>query len=273
MSFGTILVFGILIAVAIFFINKFLKRFKSCAIGSISLVDGGVKTGKTALSIYLAVREYKRAKRSVKFSNFWRKLFNKPLLEEPLLYSNIPLTIPYVPLTDDLLTRKKRFRYRSSILIDDASLVADSMLFKDKDLNEKLLYFNKLIGHETHSGHLIYNTQSLSDLHFSVKRCLSGYFYIHHLNTSCPFFAIAYVIECRYSEDSSVSFNQNVDTSELLKRVIFPKSIFKKYDPYCYSVLTDDLPIEDNVIKKAKTLKCNNIVSFRDDKNLKGDNA
>lgn len=273
MSFGGILVLAILVFVAIFFIRKFLTRFKTCAISSVALVDGGVKTFKTGFTIFLGVREYKRAVRSVKFANFWRKIFNKKLEELPLLYSNIPLSIPYVPVTQEILLGKVRVRRRSVLILDDASLVADSMLFKDKDLNEKLLYFNKLIGHETHSGHLIYNTQSLSDLHFSVKRCLSEYFYIHHLNTSWPFFAIAYVIECRYSEDSSVSFNQNVDTSELLKRVIFPKSIFKKYDPYCYSVLTDDLPIEDNVTKKAKTLKCNNIVSFRDDKNLKGDNV
>lgn len=270
MSFGGVLIIIALILVILFFARRFLKRFKACAIGSLTLVDGGVKTGKTAVSIYLALREYKRTRRSVRFSNFFRKIFNKPLLEEPLLYSNIPLAIPYVPLTDDLLLRKKRFRYGSSILIDDASLVADSMLFKDKDLNERLLFFNKLIGHMTKGGHLIYNTQSLSDLHFSVKRCLSEYFYIHHISSWIPFFFIAYVIECRYSEDGSVSFTQNVDTSDLLKRVIIPKSIFKKYDRYCYSVLTDDLPVEDKVIPHAKSLKCDKIVSFRESTNFKG---
>ena len=270
MNFGIVLIYILLILAILWFVRKFFKNFKTASIGSIALVDGGVKTGKTAVSVFLARREFKRSLRSVRFKNFFRKLFNKELIEEPLLYSNIPLDCPYVPLTDDLLLRKKRFRYGSAILIDDASLVADSMLFKDKDLNDRLLYFNKLIGHETKGGHLIYNTQSLADLHFSIKRCISEYFYIHHLNTMWPFFAVAYVIECRYAEDNSVSFTQNVDTSDLLKRVLIPKSVFKKYDRYCYSVLTDDLEVEDNVVKKALTLKCDDIVSFKDTKNLKG---
>lgn len=271
MSFGTVLVFGILIFVAIFFIHRFLKRFKVVNVGALTLVDGGVKTGKTAFSVYLALREYKRSLRAVKFANFWRRIFNKDLIEEPLLYSNIPLSIPFVPVTEDLLLRRKRFRYGSSILIDDASLVADSMLFKDMDINDKLLLFNKLIGHSTKGGHLFYNTQSLNDLHYSIKRSIGEYFYIHHLNRSFPLFVVAYVIESRYSDDGSIVFSQNVDSADILKRVIMPKSIFNKYDRYCYSVLTDSLPVEDKVVKNLKTLKCDKIVTFRDFKeNKKG---
>lgn len=269
MSFGTILVFAILIFVAIFFIRKFLTRFKTCAISSVALVDGGVKTFKTGFTIFLGVREYKRAVRSVKFANFWRKLFNKPLEELPLLYSNIPLALPYVPVTQDILLGKVRVRRRSVLILDDASLVADSMLFKDKDLNERLLYFNKLWGHMSHGGHLIYNTQSLSDMHYSVKRCISEYFYIHHTNWNWPFFVVAYVLECRYSDDGSITFAQNGDLSENLKKVLIPKKYAKYYDKYCYSVLTDNLPVEDRVVKFAPTLKCENIVSFRDTQNLK----
>lgn len=270
MSFGQILIFLALIFVVLFFVKKFMSRFKSCAVGSLTLVDGGVKTFKTGFSIYLGVREYKRALRSVKFANFWRNIFNKPKEELPLLYSNIPLAIPYVPVTREILTGKVRVRRRSTLILDDASLVADSMLFKDKDINDRLLYFNKLWGHMSHGGHLIYNTQSLSDLHFSVKRSLSEYFYIHHTNWNWPFFIIAYVLECRYSDDGSVTFTQNADLSENLKKVLIPKKYAKYYDKYCYSILTDDLPCEDRVVKNAISLKCDNIVTFREDSKLKG---
>lgn len=264
MSFGSFLVFAILIFVVLFFIRRFLRRFKVCSISSVALVDGGVKTFKTGFTIYLGVKEYKRALRHVKFMNFWRNIFNKPLEELPLLYSNIPLTIPHVRVTKDILLGKQRVRRKSVLILDDASLVADSMLFKDKDLNDRLLYFNKLWGHMSQGGHLIYNTQSLSDMHYSVKRCISEYFYIHHTNWNWPFFIIAYVLECRYSEDGSVTFAQNGDISDNLKKVLIPKRYAKYYDKYCYSILTDSLPVADKVEKNVSSLKCDNIVTFRE---------
>ena len=79
----------------------------------------------------------------------------------PLIYSNVPLAMPYVPLTDDLLLRKKRFVYGSVIYVQEASLVADSQLIRDMDVNERLMLFNKLIGHETKGGVIIYDTQCI----------------------------------------------------------------------------------------------------------------
>lgn len=68
-----------------------------------------------------------------------------------MLYSNIKLKVRYgyVLITKDLLLRQKRFNYGSTILISECSLVADSMNYKDKDTNDILTIFNKLIGHET----------------------------------------------------------------------------------------------------------------------------
>lgn len=259
-------VYFILIAVALFFVFKFLNKFKVPKVGAMALVNGGVKCGKSTFSVALARREYKSRVRSVKFKNFFRKIFNKELIEMPLLYSNVPLGMPYVELTDDLLLRKKRFVYGSVIYCQEASLVADSQLLRDMDLNERLLLFNKLIGHETKGGCIIYDTQCISDLHYSIKRCLSEYFYIHHLTKWIPFFLVAYVQECRFSEDNSVLTTNTNDIEDNLKRVIIPKSTWKYFDCYCYSTLTDNLPVEKKVIennKQTKDLKANKIISFR----------
>lgn len=258
-------IYFIIICVAWFFIHKFLNRFKCAKVGSMALVSGGVKTGKSTLSVSLAIREFKARVRRTKFVNFFRNLFNKELIELPLLYSNVPLNMDYVPLTDDLLTRRERFVYNSVIYVQEASLVADSQLLKNMDLNEQLLLFNKLIGHETKGGVLIYDTQCIGDLHYSIKRCLSNYFYIHHLTKWIPFFLIAYVQECRYSDDGSVITTSNEDIENTVKRVIIPKSTWKKFDCYCYSTLTDDLPVNKNVVKgkELNTLKANEIISFR----------
>lgn len=267
------LIWFILGCVALFFVSKFMKKFKLCKIGSLSLVTGGVKTGKSTLSTYLAIRTYQVAKRKVKIKNFFRRLFKKELIEEPLLYSNVPLACDYVPVTEDLLLRNKRFRYGSVILIQEASLLADSQLIRDMSINERLLLFNKLIGHETKGGCIIYDTQSISDCHYSIKRCLSNYFYIHHLVKWVPLYLIAYVQEFRYSDDNSTISISEKDTEDSLKKVLIPKSVWKYFDCYNYSTFTDNLPIEEKVVNndKKSNLKSRTIVSFRKNYNKECD--
>lgn len=246
------------------------KHFKYPKMGSLVLVDGGVKTGKSTLAVAFTLRSYKTTLRRVKIVNWFRRLFKKSVLELPCIYSNIPLACDYVELTEDLILRKKRFRYGSIIYVNEASLLADSQLFRDMELNERLQLFNKLIGHETLGGRLIYDTQSVEDLHFSTKRCLSEYFYIHHLTKWVPFFLLAYVRECRYSADGSAVTVDSSDIEDSLVRIIIPKSTWKKFDAYAFSSLTDNLPVEDNIIDGSKlpNLKIKKILSFRTFKTL-----
>ena len=58
----------------LFLINKILKRFKVPKIGSLALVTGGVKCGKSTTSVALVMSEYRSRVRCVKFRNFFRKL-------------------------------------------------------------------------------------------------------------------------------------------------------------------------------------------------------
>lgn len=258
----------LLISLGIFIIHKIKSKFKVPKIGAMALFSGGVKCGKSTLAVATAISEYKRRVRRIKFRNFFCKLFNKPLFELPLLYSNIPLSVPYVPITEDLLTRKKRFVYGSVAYVCEASLVADSQLFKDNDLNEQLLLFNKLIGHETKGGCIIYDTQCIADCHYSIKRCLSEYIYVHHLTKWLPFFLVAHVQECRYSDDKTTLSVSDDDAEVKLRRVIIPKKTWKYFDCYCYSVLTDHLE-EEKEEYCASDLKAHQIVSFKKSR-LKG---
>lgn len=265
--FNSTTIILLLMAVAACIVLVYIRRhYKSLNVGSLSMITGGVKCGKSTLAVYVTLKEYRRAVRKVKIYNFFCRLFGRSSkqLEIPLLYSNIPLGVPYVPVTEDLLLRKTRFVYRSVIYINEASLVADSQLIKDMDLNTRLLLFNKLIGHETKGGKLIYDTQTVSDVHYTVKRSLSEYFYIHHLRKGL-FFLTAYVIENRYSEDGSVVTvsQDDLEESGQLKKVLLSKKTWKYFDCYCFSVLTDELPVERNIVKAAPTLKAEKIVSFR----------
>lgn len=262
----------IIVGIVLFFINKFLSRFKFPKIGAVAAVVGGVKSGKSAISVALALSCYKRALRFWRLTCFFTKvvnLFKKDKLElpeKPLLYSSIPLgQIDFVPLTRAHLLRDVRFNYKSVVLIDEASLVADSQLIKDKEINTQLLLFFKLFGHETHGGKCIINTHSISDLHYALKRTISDYFYMHHLSKYIPFITLAYMREERYSEDGIVFNSYDDDVEEKLKRVLMRTSTFKRYDCFCFSSLTDDLPVSNSIlhIEKGESLKSENIVSFR----------
>ena len=260
-----------LIAVALFF---YFKIFKIPKHGNMILVTGGVKTGKSTLSVRLVYKIYKKQIWKYKLYNYvffplFHKIFKNKFKEKkdrPLIYSNIPLSLPYVPVTQELLMRKQRFVYGSVIYLCESSLVADSMLYKDENINEQLLLFNKLIGHETKGGYLIYDTQSVQDNHFAVKRCLNSYFYIHHTK-KIPFFLLMYVREMIYSDDNSTVNSVTEDLEETLKIVVVPKSTWKLFDCYCYSAFTDHLPVARKE-RVAESLKIDKLCTFREFKSI-----
>lgn len=261
---GYVIIFILIVGLLYFFV---FRHFKVPKIGSMVCVTGGVKSGKSTFSFHLAYSTYKKNLRSVKIRNFFAKVFSKPTEELPLFYTTIPVSVPHTLLTKDLLERNKRFAYKSVIWVDEASILADSMTYKDLDLNDKLLLFNKLIAHETRGGTIVYNTQSISDLHYSVKRCLAETFYVHETYKWLPFFLVCTVREERYSEDGIAVNTYAEDVEQSLKRVLIPKSVWKKFDCYCYSSMTDKLPIECTE-NKATSLKANKIVSFNDRHNI-----
>lgn len=244
------------------------KFFKVPSFSAVTMITGGVKSGKSALTVRFAVKAYKRALFAWKIKCIFAKIFRRQKPEEPLLYSNIPLRkIKFSPLLLDHLLRKKRLNYGSVVILDEASLVADSMLGADKNnrnVGTQLLLFFKLFGHETKGGKIFCNSHCLSDLHYALKRTTSTYYYVHSL-CKLPFISSFRIREERYSDDNTVvnSYSEDVDKSML--HLFMLNRIFKKYDAYCYSVLTDDLPVKNSVksLSQWSDLKTRQIISFR----------
>lgn len=264
---------------AVILLVVFFKGRKVPKCGSLCLITGGVKTGKSTLSVHLALRQYKRRMWQWRIRNAVRFIFRfMPYREKPILYSNVPLAgVKYSPVTEDLLLRRVRFAYRSVVYIQEASLVESSMNFKNSTINERLLMLNKLIAHETRGGCLYYDTQSIQDCHYSIKRSLSNFLWIHHCVTWIPFFCVVYLRELFYSEDNSTINTFDSDVEDTLKRVIIPKSVWKRYDCYCYSALTDHLPVSGqqlyhprcyffsrNKAEKRRALRAPDIVMIND---------
>ena len=250
----------------------YFKLRKLPKFGSLVLINGGVKTGKTTFCVYSAYRKYKHNLFIWKIKTFFIKFFKKLKIkkfvnvefpEKPLFYSNIPVKFPYSPVTNEILRRVKRVNFKSVIFLDEASLIADSMSYGDKLTDEQLLLFCKLIGHETHGGSLFINTQSVSDLHHAFKKCIDSYYYVHHTNKFIPFFLVMWVRELKYSYDNLNSVNVfNSDVEDTLKMCIVPKKIWKKFDQFAFSRFTDNCPV-DNSERIAVDMKVDEFVSFR----------
>lgn len=257
-------IWTILIIVAVLGIIIYIKhKFKIPKINNLVMITGGVKAGKTTLAVAMAIKEWKRNHKQWKFRKWKAKILKQEFdEEEPLLYSNVPIYKEYVPITEGILKRTERPNYKSIIYICEASLVSNAQNFKNEELNEEQLLFYKLIAHETKGGKVILDTQCIQDCHYSIKRSLSEYFYVHH-TVKLPFFLMMYIREDRYSEDGSVKSVYEEDTEQTLQRVLIPKRTWKYFDCYCYSVLTDGLPILKDKRKTDKdNMKANRIVSF-----------
>lgn len=267
---GSLIKIILLIVVVLVALVLIRKHFKRLVLPNVFLITGAVKSGKTLLSVHLAIKQYKKELRRYYFRRFFFAMFGKtvPNEEKPMLYSNIPLAkTMYNPLTSDIVLRKVRIPNKSVVLIDEASLLADSMLFNNKDINNSLMAFVKLFAHYSHNGMLIIDTQAVSDLHFAFKRCMSSYLYIYE-RVKFPFITVMRVREMLYSEDNSLVSTSTEDFALTLRNIFIFNSSYRKYDSCCYSIFTDHLQYQVDYDHRVRIynedLKCYCLVSFQD---------
>lgn len=254
----------IAIVLIVLFCIFILPRIKTPNVGSLTFVNGGVKCGKTTVSLYLAKRDYKSRLFKWKVACFFLPKSKHP--EKPIFYSNIPVKdIPYTLLTADLLKRKTRFAYKSVIYLDEASLVAYKDVWRVPNMEKALSDFAKLIAHETRGGVMYFDSQAMGDISVAFRRCVNSYIYVHHLIKWIPFILVACVHEERYSEDNAaVVQNYDQDIEDLTKYLIIPKRVWKTFDCYCYSKLTDDLPSSTTPEPKPTDLRTDYIIDLKE---------
>lgn len=258
----------ILLVLVLYFAYR--KNFKILKVPSVCLITGGIKTGKSLLSVNLTTKAFKSAHRKWWFITY----VMKKEIEEPLYYTNVEVTFgnrkrakrlgakykPHkldrciVQLTLDQLLRLERFNYGSIIYIQEASLLADNMDFNNKIRNVDLSLFCKLIAHETMGGKMYVDTQSILDVHYAFKRVASTYLFIQK-NINFFLFHILYVREMVNTENGVNNFTDDVDTTT--RKVLIPFWYHNKYNRYEYSYLTDELDSS-----KKQFVKRNGVISF-----------
>lgn len=208
-------------------------------LGSLVCVAGGVKAGKTTSSIALLKREYKASVKAWKM----RKLrgSNEP---QPRIYSNVPIALPFHPLTEDVLCSRVRVPRGSIIYFQESSLVAGSMDYKDEVFNQRYLLLNKLAAHFTQGGMVIHDTQSLDDLHYAVKRSVTNVLFIDGTKKVplLPFLAVHYRIF------DNVGSAINSDTDVPTKWHLIPSSTWSLFDRYTYYGLVEEKPLDNSAL-------------------------
>ena len=256
-----------ILAIVLYFIYR--KNFKVLKVPSVCLITGGVKTGKSLLSVQLSIKDYRARHRK-----WWilTKIFKKNI-EEPLYYTNVKISFGSIKRRFRLVKpkphrldknivqiklshfmREFRFNYKSVIYIQESSLMADSMDFNNLDRNVELSLFNKLIAHETRGGAVYYDTQSPLDNHYSMKRVCSTYFFIQK-NLNLLLFHVLWIREMINTENGVNNFTDDVDTST--RKVLIPFWYHHKYDRYEFSYLTDCLDKDNETVPY-----CYGVVSF-----------
>lgn len=242
--------------------------------GDLSLVTGGVKTGKTHLSVAMVVHDYNRALWRWRIACIKAYLRFEPLPEKPLIYSNMPIGRSgdtYVPLDIDVITGVSRFRYGSVIYYNEASLIAGSKDIRDEDLNDRLLQFFKLCAHETRGGRVILDTQSPHDVHYTIKRSLSTYLEIWKA-VKLPFVTLMWVRENKLTDgertESMTADGKDYTAfrsfGQLFDFHVVSHKWWRYYDRYAYSALTDHLPVSDTCVTVGKSRKVSELVRCRD---------
>lgn len=264
----------ILIVVGVVLLYLYLKHWKRLKISNVYFVSGAVKTGKTFVSVALAVKTYKKNLRRfyityplLRLKLFLAKEEYNEKIYKPMLYSNIKLRyVKHNAFTKDILLRQVRIPNKSVVLLDETSLIADSMLFKDNKINIELLLFFKLFGHYSHGGTCVCNSQTISDNHYSLKRAMGRYLYVYN-RTKFPFFTRMLAVERIYSDDANNVNLVEGDLEDSQKKLLFLNRYYRYYDCYCYSVFTDDLTIQvdydKRVYKKLDSLKTDDLVTLQ----------
>lgn len=119
----------------------------------------------------------------------------------------------------------------------------------------------------------------MSDLHHQLKKNFNNYLYIYHCDKMIPFLLRFQVREMLYSyDDKSINNNFDEDIEKSMLNLFCFKSVWKRFDRWTYSKLTDNLDYDCVLLSKEQIekleLKTTDIISFNHYKyiNLKGDN-
>ena len=235
-----------MIAVCIFVVWKILKSYRLNTYDTIVSFTGGLGSGKSFLSVDMAIKLLRRKRREVKWKNLFRKKGSK--LPRPLLYSSIPVRISKkemaVQLTDKHLTLQQKLVQNSVVFIDEIGSFCSQFDFKAKnaDVFDEFIRFYR---HYTKGGFIVCNDQCSENIVLQVRRRLNT---VYNLMGFRKWFGLFYTVKVRnISVSEEIKTIEEQDTEDNMTTLfgIIPWS--RRYDTHCYAPRYQYVPESDPI--------------------------
>lgn len=260
-----LLILIILIIIVSFITYKIVRHRLKNKIETITCYTGGLGSGKTLMSVQLALKLYRRntfrhytlkklvckIKALATFQNpkQLKMSLEKIEREKPLLFSNIPILISKgnysKKLTKEHLLLQERLPLHSVVLLDEIGSFASQFMFKDENVIKVCDEFIRFYRHYTQGGYLVVNDQCSENVNLVVRRRIN---IVHNLSNCVVLFkhfCFYYDRQISISEEiktiDQVQDENEADTQD--NKVLHFKLLGRRhYDTYCYSDRYTNVP-------------------------------
>lgn len=244
-----IFLFLLIIVVLYFVLKSYFIKYDT-----IIAFTGGLGSGKSFLSVKLAIKLLKRQIRKVKWKNTINfikckiKKTNFEPLPIPQLYTNIPVFINKkqgfsIELTEEHLLLRKKIIPRSVVFIDEIGAYASQFEYNNKNISDNFDEFIRLFRHYTLGGYLVVNDQCSENIVLTVRRRLNT---VNNLFYFRVWFKLIWTVRVRnISISEEIKTIEENDKEDNMSKMWGFMPLFKRYDTFCYSERYRTVPLID----------------------------
>lgn len=231
----------ILIIIGVVVLWKILRSYRLNTYDTVVAFTGGLGSGKSFMSVDIAIKLLRRKRREV----WWHNLFCKKGEKQPrpLLYSSIPVRISKkenaVILTEKHLTLQEKVVPRSVCFIDEIGSFCSQFDFKAKnaDVFDEFIRFYR---HYTRNGFIVCNDQCSENIVLQVRRRLNT---VYNLMGFRTWFFLFYTVKVRnISVSEEIKTIEEQDTEDNMTTLFGIMPFWRRYDTHCYAGRYDYVP-------------------------------
>ncbi len=241
----------LLIVVGIIVLWKLITSYHMNTFDTVLAFTGGLGSGKSLMSVKIAIKLLNKKRREVRWKNRFRKKGSK--LPTPLLYSSIPVKISRkenaVILTEKHLLLQEKLVQGSVCFIDEIGSFCSQFDFKAKnaDIFDEFVRFYR---HYTKNGFLVCNDQCSENIVLQVRRRINT---VYNLMGFRKFLCFYWVKVRNISVSEEIKTIEEQDTEDNMTALFGILPFYRRYDTHCYSPRYDYVP--ESAAEQHKTMK------------------
>lgn len=198
---------------------------------------GGLGSGKSFMSVAMAVKLLRRQRFKVKLHNF---LHPKDKWERPILYSSIPVRVKRKEmatiLTDGHLLLQERIIPNSVVFIDEIGGYCSQFDYRatNTDIFDEFVRFFR---HYTKGGYLVVNDQCSENIVLQVRRRLNTVYNLMGFRMwPCRYLPLFYTVKVRnITVSEEIKTIEEQDTEDNMTTYFGIVPFLRRYDTHCYS--------------------------------------